>query len=126
MHTPTPAQRRVWEAMAELYLDTAVDAMHARIVRCLAESPFSLEQLRTMLLHDVHPVLRSNIVQRGRRVGRLRSGVVERGHRRTPCARVALARSLVLARLRTCAVALAWPTRGRVARRGRSYLTQHA
>ncbi|WP_164497989.1 MULTISPECIES: DUF7079 family protein [Xanthomonas] len=61
MSPPTPAQRRVWEAMAELYLDTAVDDMHARIVRCLAESPFSLEQLRTMLLHEVHPVLRSNV-----------------------------------------------------------------
>ncbi|KLD70721.1 DUF7079 family protein [Xanthomonas pisi] len=59
--TATAAQRRVWEALSLLYLDSACDGEHARIARILAASPFTLSQLRTMLLHQVHPVLIGNL-----------------------------------------------------------------
>ncbi|MCC8693893.1 DUF7079 family protein [Xanthomonas vesicatoria] len=59
--TATLAQHRVWEALSLLYLDSACDGEHARIAQILAASPFTLPQLRTMLLHEVHPVLIGNL-----------------------------------------------------------------
>ncbi|MCC4599146.1 hypothetical protein JWH11_07340 [Xanthomonas melonis] len=59
--TATPAQRRVWDALSLLYLDTACENEHARIAQALAASPFTLPQLRAMLLHEVHPVLIGNL-----------------------------------------------------------------
>ncbi|MFO3705280.1 hypothetical protein ACI6Q5_09885 [Xanthomonas codiaei] len=57
----TPAQRRVWEALSLLYLDSAGEDQHTGIAQALAASPFTLPQLRTMLLHEVHPVLIGNL-----------------------------------------------------------------
>ncbi|MEE5088562.1 hypothetical protein V2H26_00335 [Xanthomonas euvesicatoria] len=58
--TATAAQRRVWEALSRLYLDSD-SCDDDGIARVLAASPFTLEQLRTMLLYEVHPVLISNL-----------------------------------------------------------------
>ncbi|MBO9768822.1 MULTISPECIES: DUF7079 family protein [Xanthomonas] len=56
----TVAQRRVWEALSRLYLDND-SCDQDGVARVLAASPFTLEQLRTMLLHEVHPVLIGNL-----------------------------------------------------------------
>ncbi|KPL48790.1 hypothetical protein XAXN_11605 [Xanthomonas axonopodis] len=58
--TANAAQRRVWEALSRLYLDS--DSCDDNdIARVLAASPFTLEQLRTMLLYEVHLVLIGNL-----------------------------------------------------------------
>ncbi|NIJ81879.1 DUF7079 family protein [Xanthomonas cannabis] len=59
-HTASAAQRRVWEALSLLYLDTD-SRDDDGIAYVLATSPFTLMQLRTMLLHEVHPVLIGNL-----------------------------------------------------------------
>ncbi|WP_372362033.1 hypothetical protein ACCQ10_01970 [Xanthomonas sp. NCPPB 1325] len=59
-HTASAAQRRVWEALSLLYLDTD-SRDDDGIAYVLAASPFTLMQLRTMLLHEVHPVLIGNL-----------------------------------------------------------------
>lgn len=58
--TATAAQRRVWDALSRLYLDSD-SCDDDGIARVLAASPFALEQLRTMLLYEVHPVLIGNL-----------------------------------------------------------------
>ncbi|SBV52755.1 hypothetical protein XBLMG947_3553 [Xanthomonas bromi] len=58
--TATAAQCRVWEALSRLYLDND-SRDDDNIAHVLAGSPFTLEQLRTMLLHEVHPVLIGNL-----------------------------------------------------------------
>lgn len=52
----------VWIALSELYLDTEVEHFHDAIAATLAASPFDLEELHAMLMHDVHPVLFTNLM----------------------------------------------------------------
>lgn len=52
----------VWVALSELYLDTEVEAFHDAIATTLAASPFPLDALHAMLVHDVHPVLYTNLM----------------------------------------------------------------
>ncbi len=52
----------VWIALSWLYLDTEVEAFHDAIAETLAASPFDLDELQAMLMHDVHPVLFTNLM----------------------------------------------------------------
>lgn len=52
----------VWIALSGLYLDTEVEAFHDAIAETLAASPFDLDELQAMLMHDVHPVLFANLM----------------------------------------------------------------
>lgn len=52
----------VWIALSGLYLDTEIEAFHDAIADTLAASPFPLDELRAMLVHDVHPVLFTNLM----------------------------------------------------------------
>lgn len=52
----------VWIALSGLYLDTEVGAFHDAIAATLAASPFPLDELQAMLIHDVHPVLFTNLM----------------------------------------------------------------
>lgn len=52
----------VWIALSELYLDTEVEHFHDAIAATLAASPFDLDELHAMLIHDVHPVLFTNLM----------------------------------------------------------------
>ncbi|MDQ1091551.1 hypothetical protein QE400_000964 [Xanthomonas sacchari] len=56
------ARRKVWDALSELYLDTAVHAQHPHIAAVLAASPFATEALWQMLRDDVHPRLAPNLL----------------------------------------------------------------
>ncbi|KAB7768532.1 hypothetical protein [Xanthomonas sp. LMG 12461] len=60
--TGLAARRAVWDALATLYLDTAVDAHHPQIAAVLAASPFATDTLWQMLREDVHPRLAPNLL----------------------------------------------------------------
>jgi len=55
-------RRIAWEALSDLYLDT--DISHARRWRVekLATLPYSIEELEQILVEEVHPVCRWNLV----------------------------------------------------------------
>ena len=55
-HTP------VWDALSELFLDTELDdADFERLGRSLADSPYTLDELETILYDEVYPVCISNL-----------------------------------------------------------------
>ena len=60
--TDDDARIPVWNALSELYLDTDVALSHPYIVRTLAASPYSLDELHEMLMYDVHPALYPNLM----------------------------------------------------------------
>lgn len=59
------ARAPVWEALADLYLDTDLVALGelgiARVARTLAGSPYSVEELRAIELWEVAPVVGYNL-----------------------------------------------------------------
>lgn len=55
------ARTPVWEAMSELYLDTDTTLLHAAAAQAFAASPYSLAELRDILVYEVNPVLWSNL-----------------------------------------------------------------
>lgn len=52
----------VWIALSELYLDTDVSVFHDAIAETLAASPYSVDDLRDILMDDVHPALHANLM----------------------------------------------------------------
>ncbi len=52
----------VWNALSDLYLDTDVALSYDYIVRTLASSAYSLNEIHEMLMYDVHPVLYQNLM----------------------------------------------------------------
>lgn len=52
----------VWIALSDLYLDTDVSVFHEAIAETLAASPYSVDDLRDILMDDVHPVLHANLM----------------------------------------------------------------
>jgi hypothetical protein len=55
------ARRPVWSALSDLYLDTEYRSSVRMAARELAVSPYALDELREILLWEVHPVLAGNI-----------------------------------------------------------------
>lgn len=55
------ARRRVWNPLSELYLDTDYRDGVRRAVDVLAKSPYTLDELRSILRDEVHPILASNL-----------------------------------------------------------------
>lgn len=63
MRAATHADRRTaWLALSDLYLDTEVEAFHDAIAATLAGLPYTDAELEAILLQDVHPVLRWNLL----------------------------------------------------------------
>ena len=56
------ARECVWTAMADLFLDTDVRIWYVHTARVLAESPFSLAELREILDTEVTPALQGNLL----------------------------------------------------------------
>lgn len=54
-------RRPVWLALSDLYLDTDTSRWYPQIAAVLADSGYPLEQLRQILLHEVHPAVRANL-----------------------------------------------------------------
>jgi hypothetical protein len=56
------ARLPVWDAIADLFLDTVVDgSMLEHIAEELARSPFSVDELREIYLFEVAPVVHRNL-----------------------------------------------------------------
>lgn len=77
------ARAPVWEAMSELYLDTDTTLLHAAAAQAFAASPYSLAELRDILVYEVNPVLWSNLfsvagVWQGFRQDTLRDEILRR------------------------------------------------
>ncbi|BDC51309.1 hypothetical protein F183_A36250 [Bryobacterales bacterium F-183] len=53
----------VWVALADLFLDTDVRLHYVGIVRVLAASPYSIEELKRILDDEVTPALQHNLLQ---------------------------------------------------------------
>jgi hypothetical protein len=52
----------VWDAIADLFLDTEIDArMREHIARELARSPFSVDELDAIYRYEVAPVVHGNL-----------------------------------------------------------------
>lgn len=60
--TTDDARIPVWTALSDLYLDNDVSLSYDHIVRILAASPYSLDELHEMLMYDVHPALYPNLM----------------------------------------------------------------
>ncbi|WP_299283336.1 hypothetical protein [uncultured Tateyamaria sp.] len=61
MTTGLSAREQVWMAMAEMFLDSDFAYMLDAPARVLAASPFDLEELDHILLHEVYPVCGWNL-----------------------------------------------------------------
>lgn len=57
-----PAHRAVWAALSDFYLDTDVEGFYPHAARVLADSGYTLDELRAILRHEVHPVLHPNLL----------------------------------------------------------------
>jgi hypothetical protein len=55
------ARRPVWEALSDLFLDTDVSLARKWRVEALAKSPYSVEQLQSILVEEVYPVCKYNL-----------------------------------------------------------------
>jgi len=55
-------RRRVWEALSSLFLDTDTSLCRPWRAERLAESPYSLGELEQILIDEVYPVCRSNLL----------------------------------------------------------------
>lgn len=55
-------RRPVWEALSELFLDTDPALSRSWRVAQLARSPYSLAQLEHILVDEVHPVCKYNLL----------------------------------------------------------------
>jgi hypothetical protein len=54
-------RRPVWAALSEMFLDTEVAPRREDIAKTLAESPYSIAELQSILVDEVYPVCRGNI-----------------------------------------------------------------
>ena len=55
-------RRPVWEALSELFLDTNTSLSRSWRVGILASSPYSLDELQEILVDEVYPVCRANLM----------------------------------------------------------------
>jgi hypothetical protein len=55
-------RRPVWEALSDLFLDTEVSLARNWRVGILAASPYSLEELERILIDEVHPICKYNLL----------------------------------------------------------------
>lgn len=56
------ARQRVWCVLSTLFLDTDVTEMRETLARELAASPFEVEELESILIHEVFPVCWWNLI----------------------------------------------------------------
>lgn len=56
------ARQPVWEALSDMFLDTDTSLTRRWRVERLAGSPYSIEQLELILVDEVYPVCRSNLL----------------------------------------------------------------
>lgn len=57
-----PNRRPVWQALSNIFLDTDVSADRAWRIEVLSNSPYSVEELQHILLDEVYPILKYNLI----------------------------------------------------------------
>ena len=55
-------RKKVWIALSDLFLDTDTSIFHENIVKALLASPYSVVELKSIMLHEVYPVCRWNLL----------------------------------------------------------------
>lgn len=60
--TDLEQRKLVWIALSDLFLDTDTTTFHENIVKALLASPYSVEELKQIMLNEVYPVLRWNLI----------------------------------------------------------------
>jgi hypothetical protein len=90
-------RRRVWEALSALYLDTDTSLSRQWRADILAASPYSLQELEDILVEEVHPVCRLNLLcvageWAGFDLAWLEARILRRARSWSPFRRFALAR----------------------------------
>ena len=55
------ARTPVWIALSDLYLDTDISGEYSAVAFVCAQSPFSLDELREILVYEVNPVVSPNL-----------------------------------------------------------------
>jgi hypothetical protein len=58
----TAARRPVWEALSDMFLDTDVSLDRDWRVGVLAASPYALEEIERILVDEVYPICKYNLV----------------------------------------------------------------
>ncbi|MCA0175458.1 MAG: hypothetical protein LCH73_04090 [Proteobacteria bacterium] len=56
------ARRPVWEALSDLFLDTDTSLSRAWRVQQLAHSPYTIAELQAILVDEVYPICRANLL----------------------------------------------------------------
>lgn len=56
------ARRPVWEALSDMFLDTDTSFSRRWRVDQLAQSPYSIEQLEFILIEEVYPICKYNLM----------------------------------------------------------------
>ena len=56
------ARRRVWQALSDVFLDTDVSLAREWRVAILADSQYSIEELETILIDEVYPICKYNLL----------------------------------------------------------------
>src|SRR5262245_64306164 len=55
-------RRPVWNALSDLFLDTDVTLSRTWRIQQLAASPYSVEEIEQILIDEVYPICRSNLM----------------------------------------------------------------
>lgn len=55
-------RKKVWLALSDLFLDTDTSIFYANIVKVLLASTYSIEELKKIMLFEVYPVCRWNLL----------------------------------------------------------------
>jgi len=55
-------RRPVWEALSDLFLDTDVSLARQSRIDTLAASPYSLEEIERILIDEVYPICKYNLL----------------------------------------------------------------
>jgi hypothetical protein len=57
------SRRPVWEALSSLFLDTDTSLSRSWRAQLLANSPYSIAEIETILFDEVYPVCAGNLLQ---------------------------------------------------------------
>ncbi len=93
-------RRRAWEALSDLYLDTDTSLSRQWRAQILAASPYSLDELEHILIEEIHPACRANLLcvageWAGFDMEWLEARILRRSRSRWPFHRFSLARLAV-------------------------------
>lgn len=55
-------RKKVWIVLSDLFLDTDTKLFHENIIKVLVASPYNIGELKNIMLNEVHPVCRWNLI----------------------------------------------------------------